>query len=209
MTKECRHILTNGSKCHTVALRDKPYCHHHMNVHRLMAAVRIPSKAKEKTFEFYFPDSRASIQLALFQVVNAIGSSQVSPKRAGSLLYSLQIASQNVDRDSEVVPLETIHCITLAEDGDEYGPECESNGPYGCGRCAELGNCPVTAVPESACSAEKADKPLPSIQKMFKDALLQSLSGLSRERFEIYQDMRAKQKEPKSEFPMLSSLLKS
>ena len=30
---ECRHILPNGRKCHSPALRGKPFCFHHAKLH--------------------------------------------------------------------------------------------------------------------------------------------------------------------------------
>jgi hypothetical protein len=208
MPKQCRHILTSGAKCHAIALRDKPYCYHHMRVHRLMAAAKKPSKAKEKTFDFDFPDSMVSIQSALYQVMNAIGSSQVSPQRAGSLLYSLQIASQNVDRSSTGFH-GTVHCITQAEDGDELGPDCEASGPGECGECVHLEECRTIRESIAARSAGQSGKPMRTLPEMFKDAFLRNLSGLSSERYEKFRDMSSESKELESELPRLSSLLKS
>jgi hypothetical protein len=50
---------------------------------------------------------------------------------------------------------------------------------------------------------------MPSLQQIFKDAFLQSLSGLSRERYKKFCDMNLNPKEPKSELSQLSSLLKT
>jgi hypothetical protein len=138
--------------------------------------------------------------------MNAIGSSQVSPKRAGSHLYSLQIASQNVDRSTDAVPRATIPCITQAENGDEYGPECESNGPIECGKCVGLEKCTILWDGKSAGSAGQAGKPLPTLLEMFNDALGRGLTGLSRERYEMFRDSCSKSKASDSGISLVSLL---
>jgi hypothetical protein len=35
MFHECRHIKTNGERCHASALSRKPYCYFHMNLQLL------------------------------------------------------------------------------------------------------------------------------------------------------------------------------
>jgi len=188
MPKQCRHIMTSGNKCHAIALRDKPYCYYHMNVHRIMAASRKPSKSKDKDFEFPFPDSHASLQLSAFQVLSALGSSQIDLKRAGMILYCLQIVSQGLDRSSIGRPSNPIHCISRAENGDEFGPECEASGPTECGKCVELEQCPVIAEIASTESGAQAGEPIPSLPQMLRDAIWENLSGLSKERFEMIRD---------------------
>ena len=41
----CRHIMPSGAKCHTPALRGKPYCYYHTRLHRFPAAQASPSMA--------------------------------------------------------------------------------------------------------------------------------------------------------------------
>ncbi len=125
MSIECRHIMTDGNKCHAMALREKPYCFFHMRVHRVVAESKKPSKAKDRKFEFAFPDSQVSIQLSIFQLLNAIGSSQIDPKRAGQLLYCLQIATQNVGHNPVEIPFRGVACVTQSPDGEDMGPECK------------------------------------------------------------------------------------
>ena len=36
MYLECRHIKSNGSKCHSPAMKDKPYCYYHLRLHRIV-----------------------------------------------------------------------------------------------------------------------------------------------------------------------------
>ena len=41
----CRPIMPSGAKCHTPALRGKPYCYYHTRLHRFPAAQASPSMA--------------------------------------------------------------------------------------------------------------------------------------------------------------------
>jgi hypothetical protein len=141
--------------------------------------------------------------------MNAIGASQISPKRAGSLLNSLQMASQNVDPSGSAALEETVvHCITPAENGEELGPECEASGPSQCGKCVEFEHYPVTRVRAKATTAGQSGKPMRTLPEMFKDAFWQNLTGLSRERYEMFREMNSKPEEPVREVSLVS-LLKS
>ncbi len=183
MPKECRHIMTDGDKCHAIALLEKPYCYYHMRVHRALAAKK-PSKSKQKTLDFAFPDSHASIQLALFQVMNAIASSQIDSKTAGSLLYSLQIASQNVPRSLQNIPNTPVLCVSETPEGEEVAAECRTfEMPRSCGECMNpTPNCPLRDETEAHILAiahgvdKEREKPL-TPQEMFNQELVRYLHG--------------------------------
>jgi len=184
MQKQCRHILTDGNKCHSIALRDKPYCYYHMRVHRVMGAAMKPSKSKEKAIEFAFPDCRASILLGLFQVMNALGSSQISSKRAGSLLYSLQIASQNVPQSLETIPSQPAICVYETPEGDEAAPDCISlQLPRGCADCIKPDeNCPMcdetqARILEIAYGVDEDEKKPGTLPAMLKETIMRQFQG--------------------------------
>jgi hypothetical protein len=48
---------------------------------------------------------RGAIQIALGQILSAIGSSKLSQRSAGQLLYGLQIASHNVQRAAKAASI--------------------------------------------------------------------------------------------------------
>jgi len=138
MYKECRHIKSEGTKCHSHALTDKPYCYFHARLHRLKSKPGAPFDS----VELPVLEDRSAIQLALSQVLSALGSSRLDAKRAGLFLYGLQIASQNVDHGSDVVPECTVEVLTSDSDGDEMAPEetvCEA--PQDCCKCEEKETC--------------------------------------------------------------------
>ena len=93
MSHECRHIMPYGAKCHAPALRGKPYCYFHTRLHRFAAE---PPIAPDGALRLPILEDRSAIQIALAQVLDALCSFRLDPRRAGLLLYALQIASQNV-----------------------------------------------------------------------------------------------------------------
>jgi len=139
MYKECRHIKSDGTKCHSHALTEKPFCYFHNRLHRLNAKPGTPFDS----VELPVLEDRSAIQLALSQVLSALGSARLDSKRAGLFLYGLQIASQNVDRRSDVVPECTVEDPSSDSEGDEMAPEFTvCNAPEDCCECEEKETCP-------------------------------------------------------------------
>ena len=62
-----------------------------------------------------------SIQLALTDVLQAIAANQIDPKRAGLLLYGLQVASANVKHLR--LPISSIRTLTHTDDGTPLAPQ--------------------------------------------------------------------------------------
>jgi len=140
MCDECRHIMPNGTKCNSPALRGKPFCYFHTRLHALTSA---PPRAPEQPLKLPVLEDRSAIQIALAQIFDALGSNQLDPRRAGLFLYGLQIASQNVDRKQDIIPTTTVHSITQSDGGDELGPE-KLTCPYPseCNTCDVVKGCP-------------------------------------------------------------------
>jgi hypothetical protein len=117
MVKECRHIMPNGAKCKSPALRGKPCCYFHARLHQMAARPKSP----EEPLTIPVLEDRCAIQLALSQVLSGLASAKIDPRRAALLLYGLQIASQNVDRNGRVLPLWGVTSVEISEDGNELG----------------------------------------------------------------------------------------
>jgi hypothetical protein len=87
LPKECRHLKTDGRKCHAIALRGEYYCHFHHP--RRLRAVRA---TKERCFlELPLLDDGASIQAAISEIMRAIAAREIDVKLAGRMLYALQL----------------------------------------------------------------------------------------------------------------------
>jgi hypothetical protein len=77
-------------------------------------------------------EDAASIQLALIDVLQALAANQLDPKRAGLLLYGLQVASVNV---KNTLSHSDIRTVSHTEDGiplapQAYGYEMEDYADY-------------------------------------------------------------------------------
>jgi hypothetical protein len=119
MFLECRHIMPNGTKCQAPAVSDKPYCYFHNRLHRLASR---PASAPDEPLKLPILEDRSAIQLALSQILDALGSSRIDTRQASLFLYALQIASQNVQRDRDIVPRVAVRSMTLTSGGDELAP---------------------------------------------------------------------------------------
>jgi hypothetical protein len=141
MYNECRHIMPSGKKCHSPALRDKVYCYHHANLHRLSdpasrAAQDLPVPAIEDI---------SGIQIALTQILGALNSPYMDTRRAGLLLYGLNLAATLVSRAAAPSPSESVRDVCNEDNGNLLAPAtsvCEP--PQDCFQCAEWENCEKT-----------------------------------------------------------------
>ena len=129
--------MPNGANCDAPSLKDKPYCYFHTRLHRLTAQ---PPIGVMDDFRLPVLEDRSAIQIALAQVLDALCSSRIDTKKAGLMLYALQIASCNLrvlssgskpgDDFSTLARrvVRTRNGQTLAARGDRNGvpPEAES-----------------------------------------------------------------------------------
>jgi hypothetical protein len=97
---QCRHIFTGGHRCGSPCLRQEELCYYH---HTTRRPVENPSQRRRRRsrFDLPLPDDRGSIQLSIGEVLHRIARNEIDPKRAGLLLYGLQIASLNLPRNTE------------------------------------------------------------------------------------------------------------
>jgi hypothetical protein len=68
-------------------------------------------------------EDRGSIQIGLFHILNAVAHSKLDPRRAGLLLYGLQIASKNVALTPLPAGDEMVSSVTPSSDGEDLAPE--------------------------------------------------------------------------------------
>ncbi len=101
MYKECRFVKPNGLKCGSPALRGSPFCYFHAR-----NRVYVPRclKTGEKVFEVPPLVTPAGIHQALSAIIQALACGNIDPKRAGKLLYALQIAQKNLDMTPSLAP---------------------------------------------------------------------------------------------------------
>jgi hypothetical protein len=93
----CRHVHADGRRCGSRALRRQNFCYYH-TANR--PPVQNPRLRKQERNEFALSDpaDRTALQITLGEVLRRIASNEIDPRRAGLLLYGLQIASGNIPK---------------------------------------------------------------------------------------------------------------
>jgi hypothetical protein len=126
---QCRHVFTDGRRCGSPSLRAQPFCYYHhttrkpvplREVHRRrqFADVANAELPPHQQSGFALPPAadlteRSGIQLTIGLVLARIATNDLDPRRAGLLLYGLQIASMNLPKqDPNAEPAETVEDIT-------------------------------------------------------------------------------------------------
>ena len=97
---QCNHIMSDGMKCKSPALKRQSYCYfHHRYNQRQRRRVQLggPVGTNQNTgIEMPVIESWETIQIAIQEILESIIDSRVDPKRAGLMLYALQLASTNL-----------------------------------------------------------------------------------------------------------------
>jgi len=87
----CRHIFTLGRRCGAPCLQDEEFCFYHYNNRR---KPKVPITTPD-AFEMPSIEDGPAIQLAIQDVLCRLAANQIDDKRAGKLLYGLQIAAHH------------------------------------------------------------------------------------------------------------------
>jgi hypothetical protein len=126
---QCRHVFTDGRRCGSPALRAQSFCYYHHTTRkpvplhevqrrRQFADVANAELPPHQQSGFSLPPAadlteRSGIQLTIGLVLARIATNDLDPRRAGLLLYGLQIASMNLPKqDPTAEPAETVEDIT-------------------------------------------------------------------------------------------------
>ncbi len=114
---QCRHVFTDGHRCQSPALRQENFCYYHHTTRKPVPKQELAKrKSRRATLHIPLPEDRSAIQHSIGQVLQLLGSNELDTKRAGLLLYGLQIASQNLPKPNpKAYPWPTVDEIT--EDG--------------------------------------------------------------------------------------------
>ena len=119
----CRRVLTDGHRCASPCLRGEEFCYYHHPSRPPVPRAEVQRRCRRRgTFTLPVPEDRSSIQLSIGEVLQRIAANEIDPRRAGLLLYGLQIASFNlpkpakppIDKRARVKPAEpSVDEITL------------------------------------------------------------------------------------------------
>ena len=92
--RNCGHIKADGVLCGSPALRGKTLCYFHQrDVKRAQQRAKLRRHAE--VCELHFPplNTIMDVQIALFDVMDALAANRIEPQRASALLFGLQQAS--------------------------------------------------------------------------------------------------------------------
>jgi hypothetical protein len=81
----------------------------------------IPAR-EDASFDIPPIEDAASIQLALIEVAQALAANRIEPKRAGLLIYALQVASTNA-KNVNIPSGSAVRSITYTDEGLPLGPQ--------------------------------------------------------------------------------------
>ena len=111
--KDCRFIKANGLKCKSPAMRGSPFCYFHARTR--VVVPRRPRGPKEEPVNLPVLSDGSGVLAVLNEILQALASNRISPKRAGSLLYALQMARPNLETTppdvDDCIPRPTVHAV--------------------------------------------------------------------------------------------------
>ncbi len=121
---QCRHVFTDGHRCLGHCLRHEPFCYFH---HTARRPISNPAARRRRGTTFTLPEleDRASIQLALSEILQRIAANDLDPKRAGHLLYGLQIAASLLPKLDPKAQPKSVSEITHDEELGDLAPAAE------------------------------------------------------------------------------------
>lgn len=102
--RRCQHIKTGGAQCGSPALRNETLCYYHSQSRP--ERVKIKGANGKTSREILVPafEDASAIQMTVRQVAVLLLQDKIDTKKAGLLLYALQIASSNLKRVDEEKP---------------------------------------------------------------------------------------------------------
>jgi hypothetical protein len=97
-TRTCDHLKEDGFYCKSPALKGRDYCYFHLKLRgRRLNMARARVLAADEPLDLPFPEDIHSIQVTLFELVNALVNKRIDHKTAGLALYAMQQASINLN----------------------------------------------------------------------------------------------------------------
>jgi hypothetical protein len=84
----CEHIKDDGHRCGTPAIRGRHFCYFHSRAHQPAARIG------DRYYRSSLPETVESLQIAVAEVLQALGRDDIAPKKAGSMLYGIHIATR-------------------------------------------------------------------------------------------------------------------
>jgi len=93
MFMECRFVKANGLKCQSPAMRGSSFCYFHARTRAITSRCR---RRNEDALTLPELNGRSGLLDMINGIVQAIAANAISPERARSLLYALQLAQKSL-----------------------------------------------------------------------------------------------------------------
>jgi hypothetical protein len=122
---QCRHIHASGHRCASPSLRHETFCYFHHSTRKPIAQQELAlRRGKQATFRLPEPEDRTAIQLAIGEILHRLAANDLDNKRAGLMLYALQIASSNLPKSTQQTA-QTVEDIVQDATHGPLAPEAE------------------------------------------------------------------------------------
>jgi hypothetical protein len=163
----CRHIKPSGERCGSPRLRGNHlYCYFHSRLHD-GGATRPPSPSQENLLDLPPLEDRSAVTLALGQITRALIADKISERKAGVLLYALQLAMQAspLPKTPSKPTLET----NVAEDDElgDYAPLTEEENA----EIAQLRRKLIAERTATAAGQSPPHNPISNVRESTRDAI--------------------------------------
>jgi hypothetical protein len=110
--QQCRHIFTDGRRCGSPCLRLESFCYYHHTTRKPIADPA--ARRSRRALTLPLPEDRSAIQHSIGEVLQRIAANKLDPRRAGLLLYGLQIAAMNLPKpDPKARLIDPVNDVTL------------------------------------------------------------------------------------------------
>ncbi len=98
LPKQCMHIMPSGAHCGSPAMRQARFCYYHQRQHDERLALEADHARNTRNPQFILPplEDATSIQVSLTKIMRLLAAGQIETKTASLMLYSLQLATTNL-----------------------------------------------------------------------------------------------------------------
>ena len=164
---QCRHIFTDGRRCASPCLRGEDFCYYHHTTRKPIANPK-QRRSRRTTFHIPLPEDRSAILQSIGEVLQRIAANDIDPRRAGLLLYGLQIANTALPKEpKESNPPPTSRRYTRSSRHESPATTQTMN------QTVEE----ITLDPTHGILAPRAEIPTPESRPSFTQQLLQHLQN--------------------------------
>jgi hypothetical protein len=94
--ESCQQIRYDGELCRAAALRGKKFCYYHLHAGPLPKDIDNLGVIPKVEFNLPLLDDATAIQATITLICEHLLHRRLEPKKAGILLYALQVASSNL-----------------------------------------------------------------------------------------------------------------